>query len=151
MTKQDVLAGQTELALLKKALHFPAPRLDFGTILRDYVSSAIDISDGLCAEIHHLCAASGLGARIALENVPVHPLVQKYQGAEALTWALQGGDDYELCFTVPEAREAAFLEAMSLLSLTGTCIGVMTQAPGVWGIFGEAQTSLRSEGYQHFK
>ncbi len=91
-------------ALLAR-LHRPAPRLALGCALRGIASAAIDISDGLCQDLGHVLEASGVGARIDADLVPLSPALLEVAGdAAARALALSAGDDYELLFTVPPDR-----------------------------------------------
>ncbi len=81
----------------------PHPRVLQGQALRDLASSAIDISDGLISDLRHVLNASECGARIELDELPLsQTLTSNTEADQALRWALTGGEDYELCFTVPE-------------------------------------------------
>lgn len=87
---------------LRQAHLRPQPRITEGQLLwRQGVRAAIDISDGLVADLGHICQMSGVGARIYVEALPVHPLVKAVFGDEAINLALGGGEDYELLFTAP--------------------------------------------------
>ena len=127
----------------------PEPQLKAAAAIGDIASSAVDISDGLLADLAHICRASGVAAEVDLEAVPVAALARELDGARALKLAATGGDDYQLCFTVPQARIAA-LEA---LGLDAVRIGKLVAAEGV----PEVRARLRGErwtpaaaGYQHF-
>ena len=83
----------------------PAPRLALGRALRGIASAAIDVSDGLCQDLGHVLAASGVGARIDADLVPLSPALCEVAGdTAARELALSAGDDYELLFTVPPDR-----------------------------------------------
>lgn len=85
---------------LRQAFRRPYPRVEVGQILVDRgVRAAIDISDGLIADLNHICHKSCVGARIEVDRVPVMPAVKGNFGARALELALSGGEDYELLFT----------------------------------------------------
>ena len=85
---------------LRQAFRRPYPRVEVGQILVDKgVRAAIDISDGLIADLNHICHKSCVGARIEVERVPIAPAVKANFGARALELALSGGEDYELLFT----------------------------------------------------
>ena len=87
-------------AALRKALLRPIPRVLEGRLLvENGVKAAIDISDGLLADLHHICKASRVGARIEADLIPVAPVVKSAFGERALELALTGGEDYELLFT----------------------------------------------------
>jgi len=92
-----------EDSALRQAFLKPYPRLREGAIiLAGGARAAIDISDGLVADLGHICQASLVGAHMELERVPVHPLANRLFGAEALKMALAGGEDYELLFTASD-------------------------------------------------
>lgn len=96
----------------------PTPRVDAGVALARLASAAIDISDGLAADLGHLCEASECGAIVELESLPISDELVAQLGSEgALRAALSGSDDYELCFTV-RAERAGRVEAV--LAGTGT-------------------------------
>lgn len=109
----------------------------------------IDISDGLASEVHHLCQAGGVGARIEAGLLPIH--VQTFRAAERFddqppTYALYGGEDYELLFALPEA------EADKLPEDTYAIVGTVTEAEeGVVLAMPEGEAvPLEASGFQHF-
>lgn len=117
-------------ALLAR-LQRPTPRIAAGLALRGLASACIDVSDGLVADLGHVCAASGVGADIEVEVLPMAPeLAAVFNATSCREFALTGGDDYELCFTVPAAREA---EVAALLADKGgaTRIGRIVADSGV--------------------
>ena len=116
--------------MIKKLLH-PTPRIDLGHALQAFATAAIDISDGLSADLSHICVQSHVGACLDLDSIPVHPLVKKYQPKNALDFALSGGDDYELCFTVPSERLKAMNKAMDFAGLDSYQIGRMEAGSGL--------------------
>jgi thiamine-monophosphate kinase len=92
-------------AALKERFYRPVPRVGAGLALGPLATAAIDVSDGLLADLGHLCKASGCGATIDVERVPLSAeLLSLFPPQEALAHALGGGDDYELCFTAPPSR-----------------------------------------------
>ncbi|MGI2259110.1 thiamine-phosphate kinase [Shewanella sp. GXUN23E] len=92
----------------------PTPRVLAGQCLRGLASSAIDLSDGLMSDIAHVLKASGVGAVIKVENLPLSQAMRDTVSAElALSLALTGGEDYELLFTVPEAQKGALETSLS--------------------------------------
>lgn len=153
-------AAAQAVALLKKhsvpeplmqALLHPKPRVEWRNILQTYATAAIDISDGLLADLNHIATASGLGACLMLDSIPIHPWVQQYQGDHAVEFVLEGGDDYELCFTVSPANEDAMRDALASQGLTAYRIGMMESAKGLRGQKGtQAPILLETKGYQHF-
>lgn len=137
---------------LRRRLERPTPRVELGELLRGVATAAIDLSDGLIADLGHLLAASGCGARIELDRLP---LADQVAGVVASSgdWGLPlaSGDDYELCFTIPPARaaELAVLSAAARCPLTH--IGDIDAQPGLRFVQGKGQpwSSSRS-GYDHF-
>jgi thiamine-monophosphate kinase len=105
-------------AALKERFYRPAPRVGAGLALGPLATAAIDISDGLLADLAHICKASGCGATIDVERVPLSAeLLSLFPPQEALAHALGGGEDYELCFTAPPSRAE---EIEAALESTGT-------------------------------
>jgi thiamine-monophosphate kinase len=87
-------------ALLKEAFLHPIPRIAEGQILvKQGIRAAIDISDGFCSDLRHICKNSRLGARIEVDRIPVQPGLAAVVGDRTLEVALSGGEDYELIFT----------------------------------------------------
>jgi thiamine-monophosphate kinase len=92
-------------AALKERFYRPAARVEAGLALGPLATAAIDVSDGLLADLAHICKASGCGAAIDIERVPLSAeLLSMFPPQEALAHALGGGDDYELLFTAPPSR-----------------------------------------------
>jgi len=111
-------------AALKERFYRPVPRVGAGLALGPLATAAIDVSDGLLADLGHICKASGCGATIDVERVPLSAeLLSLFPPQEALAHALGGGDDYELCFTAPPSRaeeiEAALEAAATPLRRIG--------------------------------
>lgn len=136
--------------MMHKLLH-PKPRLDLTMILRQFATAAIDISDGLSADLNHICTASGVGACINESQLPIHPLLSKYLPTKTVDLALTGGDDYELCFTVPASQSEALMDALQKAGLVCYPIGVMQALPGlrIQKTDGRIE-ALVPQGYQHF-
>src|SRR5439155_298953 len=105
-----VALSAEEFAVCERALLMPSPRVALGERLRGMATAAIDISDGLTGDLGHVLRASGVGAEVKLAAIPRGVAMNRLlAGAErelALRCLLAGGDDYELCFTVPQSREA---------------------------------------------
>jgi len=151
LLEDDTVPVMDKSQLMQALLH-PEPRLEWADMLQAYASAAIDISDGLLADLNHIAHASGLGACLMLDSVPIHPLVKHYQGENALDFAMTGGDDYELCFTVSEASERSLLQALTARGLTAYCIGLMESETGLRGQTNSGiSASLKAKGYLHFR
>lgn len=146
----------------------PEPRLALGRLLAGRASAAIDVSDGLLADLGHICAASGAGAVIETERLPLSPALLEVAGrGRAAELALTGGDDYELCFTLPAdtadeivagirgevvdaapGNGAAALPAHAVPPVSE--IGVMTTEPGIRLRRAGRDVALPAGGYRHF-
>jgi thiamine-monophosphate kinase len=101
LTRELSFDTQTTIAL-RQAFLQPVPRVKEGLVLVDSgVRAGIDISDGFVSDLGHICKASGLGARIQIDLLPVAPAVKAHFGDHAIELALSGGEDYELLFTAP--------------------------------------------------
>ncbi|MEH2919737.1 thiamine-phosphate kinase [Samsonia erythrinae] len=138
-------------ALIKRHLR-PQPRILQGQALRDLASSAIDLSDGLISDLQHILNASECGARINLDAIPQSQWLRDCTDKEqALRWALSGGEDYELCFTVPEINRGALDLALGHLGADYTCIGQIGPASeGLRFFRDDKATELNWKGYDHF-
>lgn len=144
------IAKQDEDELLKKLLH-PEPRVDLMDFLRVYATAAIDISDGLSADLNHICVASGVGACLNEDAIPLHSLLKKYWNGKEVDLVLSGGDDYELCFTVPENQFSSLMSEFKKVNLLCYPIGVIEEASGIRikNANGQFQV-LKPVGYTHF-
>lgn len=130
---------------LLAAYLLPEPRLAAGQALRGLASAAIDVSDGLLADLQHLCDASGLGAALELEALPLAQGLVERLGEGALQAALSGGDDYELLVGLPEGALEAAQRALGALGVPLTVIGRFTATPGIQGVEANGPG-----GWQHF-
>jgi len=117
--------------VLRKRLDFPEPRLELGRYLREFASSCIDISDGLAADLSHILEASGVGAVLRIGHVPLSAEVSAAGPENALKLAMGGGDDYELCFTVPPQHVRHIDEASRATGVRLTHIGDIVDEPGL--------------------
>ncbi|WP_034947416.1 thiamine-phosphate kinase [Erwinia oleae] len=138
-------------ALIKRHLR-PMPRILQGQALRSLASAAIDISDGLISDVQHILRASGCGARINIDALPLSPAMkQHFESEQALRWALAGGEDYELCFTVPEINRGALDVALSHFGVPFTCIGQMApQSEGLTLLQDGKPVDIDLKGFDHF-
>jgi thiamine-monophosphate kinase len=139
------------IAEILPRLHRPMPRIALGQALRGLASAAIDISDGLLADLGHILEATGVGARLELQALPLSAAVQSITGKGDWSLPLAAGDDYELCFTVPPEREADLQEKLAGLDVTVTRIGQIEAEPGLRCLDakGECYTP-HGMGYEHF-
>lgn len=141
-----------ELESCLPALNRPQPRIELGLLIGMTAHSAIDISDGLLADLGHIMQASHVGADIRLGDIPVSPTVRAHFADPLVQrMILAGGDDYELCFTAPARQHGEIAKLTGLLAMPLSCIGRITEAPGlvVRGLEDEV-LQLDSVGYDHF-
>jgi thiamine-monophosphate kinase len=140
-----------ELNAAAERLDRPVPRLEEGFALRDIASSAIDISDGLVADLGHILERSGMGARVELARLPLSVIYRAHLKDVGWDLALANGDDYELCFTVPPANLPA-LEKIKSRFPDMTEIGMIESGSGL-RIF-DADGKLyapKATGHDHFR
>ena len=144
---------QANLAFLMNRLQRPEPRLRCGQILRDYASSAIDISDGLVADLNHILEESHVGAMINVDKLPMSAAVSNSIPInEATSLALTAGDDYELCFTIPPHQRAEMENKLSALACQFTCIGeIIEQQELILQYQDGTKYTGPQKGYEHFK
>ena len=134
-------------------LYEPSPRVALGQALRGLATSAIDISDGLLADLTHICRLSGVGATVELAAVPVSSIGMKHINSDAGRNAiLAGGDDYELCFTAhPNSRES-IEELTNMLGVPITRVGQIRRGKGVSLLGSDGQpVTIDGRGYDHFQ
>ncbi|MCE8018129.1 thiamine-phosphate kinase [Halomonas sp. MCCC 1A17488] len=125
----------------------PTPRLAAGQALRGLARAAIDISDGLLADLEHLLAASGVGAGLEPEALPLADgLVEALGEAAASRAALCGGDDYELLVSLPRSALEEARRRLAAQGLALTAIGTVRGEAGISGVALEG-----SHGWQHFR
>ena len=118
---------------LRGRLDRPTPRIGAGLALRGLASAAIDLSDGLIADLGHILERSAVGARVEVARLPLSAALQQAVPAaeERYRYALGAGDDYELCFTVPAAAQTAVEAVCADLECGCRCIGVIEMQPGL--------------------
>lgn len=141
-------------AFLIDRYRVPRPRVELGPRLAGLARAAVDISDGLVADLGHVCAASGHGATIEAARVPLSPAARAALGADgaASLDVLSGGDDYELLFTADPTTAAALAALAADLALPLTPIGRMTGGEGVAVLdaVGLPVKDIGAGGYRHF-
>ncbi|GAA6170889.1 thiamine-phosphate kinase [Colwellia sp. KU-HH00111] len=136
---------------VQQKLDYPKPRVLMGQSLREYASSAIDISDGLLADLGHICQASNVGANIVLDAIPMSEAMNNSQlFDDAILLALNGGDDYELLFTVSEDNKVAMETALSHAGAAVTCIGQMNATRTISTTLNNKPVSINGSGFEHF-
>lgn len=141
------------LHAVTKRLHRPTPRLLLGQNLISLASSCIDISDGLAADLGHILNASGCGATVDVGKLPVSDAAIALMGGKraARKLAFNGGDDYELCFTVSEESKGALDMALNSCGVSYTCVGQLNGDKGnLTTLYKSQPIELAAKGYQHF-
>lgn len=133
-------------------LHKPVPRVALGLALRGLASACIDVSDGLLADLNHILEASGVGADIAMQQIPLSPLVRQWADQHGdfsapATW----GDDFELVFTLPAQKQASLEAVARKMDIPLTQIGEITTTTGL-RLFTPAgePVNVPQAGYDHF-
>lgn len=151
------LQNKVELApsvqkFLQDRLNHPEPRISTGEKLLGLANSAIDISDGLAADLTHILEASNVGAKLYVDRLPFsYELKQSVSIEQAINLALTAGDDYELCFTIPAAKRSELEKQLSTQSCRITCIGEITSDPSLILLYENGNPYHGSiNGYQHF-
>ncbi len=146
------LAGAAADELIDR-YRLPRPRVSLGRALGGLASAAIDVSDGLVADLGHVCAASGVAARIDRARLPLGPAARAAIAAipETASAVLSGGDDYELLFTGPPAAAAEISAAAARADVPVAEIGSIVDGHGVKVIAEDGrEIELTSTGYRHF-
>ena len=148
----DHLTFEAETTAHLKNAHFrPVPRASEGiTLARQGVAAALDVSDGLLADLGKLCDASGVGAVVYSALVPVDSYLKAAYPADCLTLALGGGEDYELLFAAPSATMD---RAVSALDVPVTVIGEIVEGPPRVRVLAEdgQEMPMQRGGWDHFR
>eukprot|EP00903_Cladosiphon_okamuranus_P004273 g4271.t1 len=136
---------------LSQRYWLPEPRVEFAQRAASLIHAACDISDGLVADLGHICKASGLGAEIKTAALPLSEAIQRYSGESAMQKALVGGDDYELCMAVPPQHLGALTEISEELGVPVTVVGMFQEGESVSCVDEQGQQLMMAHsGYQHF-
>lgn len=151
----ETLMGKPEMGTLSEGaaarLHRPQPRMALGHALRGIASAAIDVSDGLLGDLAHILHRSGAGAVVEADAVPVGAALAAHPRPRQREFALNGGDDYELCFTAPADRHQAVLAAAAKAGVPVACIGRIVHGGGLQLVDGSGQPlDLPSRSFDHF-
>jgi len=138
---------------LRKALLLPQPRIaEGGLLVGEGVRTAIDVSDGLLADLAHICHSSAVSAKVRVDRIPVHPaLMGNFPPEKVLELALSGGEDYELLFTADaETMEKVRVAATSPVSVIGR---IEEGEAGVVRLIDINENPVRmpKAGWEHFK
>ena len=153
----DIVQGRQQVKshckdFLINRLNYPSPRLLAGTGLRRVANACIDISDGLIGDLKHILHASGCGARVMLEKLPLSIAMREAVETDlAYRYALTSGDDYELLFTVSEENRGNLETSLSNLNVSATCIGQLNGHKNKLDLVLNGESySLEDKPYEHF-
>lgn len=139
------------LTKVNQRLNYPKPRVLAGQTLREYATSAIDLSDGLMSDLTHICQASNVGVNLVLDDLPVSEVLMEALGQEeAYEVALKGGDDYELLFTVAEEHKVGMETTLSNAGMKVTCIGQLNATGKITTTLNNKAIQLNVSGFEHF-
>jgi thiamine-monophosphate kinase len=129
----------------------PEPRVAFGRKLRGLASAALDVSDGLIADLGHLADVSKVHIAVDAARVPLSPDLRRAWGRDAVLRAVAAGDDYEIAFTAPASRRAAIHRAAAATKTQVTEIGFVMKGRGVALLGADGKPiQLAKKGWQHF-
>ncbi|QSX78574.1 thiamine-phosphate kinase [Agrilutibacter solisilvae] len=145
-------SGAQVAAPLRLRLDRPTPRVDLGQTLVGVATSAIDISDGLMADLGHICRASRVGARIDVSALPLsNALRDRFDVAWRHSLQATGGDDYELCFTAPHSARSQLASVAEACAVPLTMIGTIVEGTSVRAHMGDGSPWMpTTTGYVHF-
>lgn len=151
----ELLETNRQHPYLLQRLNRPQPRLEFAKALNGHCRCAIDVSDGLIADLSHITEMSGCGAELYLEAIPLSEAYRNCCEAntvvEKLTKALTGGDDYELCITVSSEKIQYVTKIAAQLDVNCVVLGKITTEPGIRCIDENGQlVAISATGYKHF-
>jgi thiamine-monophosphate kinase len=165
LLQQKITASDELSDYLVSRFYSPIPQIALGQAIAPFTHSAIDISDGLLADAQHIADASQVSLTIDVDRLPIHPLlhdamqkgVSGYERDALLRWALTGGDDYQLLFTVSESQLSAVNALIEDKLVHATEIGKVLAANTdelytvQCALNGAPYTlSTHHRGYQHF-
>jgi thiamine-monophosphate kinase len=134
----------------------PSPRVLAGQALAEsgLVSTMIDISDGVLADFGHIAEQSCVGGLIHIERLPLSINFKSLASglaADPYLLALSGGEDYELCFTAPQANRGKIVDCMKKCGIAVTPVGIVTNPPMVQAVHEDGSPyETKTEGFNHF-
>jgi len=148
IVQQRLVLPTAAAAFCVQRLNYPTPRVALGQCLRGLASACMDISDGLLADLGHILTASGVGARLQHTAIPVSAALQPLALAQRLDFALRGGDDYELLFTLPKQHLDEVQQVANKYHIQVTVIGEVDD--NQTGLSVDYTFSDKRQGYEHF-
>ena len=126
----EITLPESDLKQIEHRMHNPTPRVELGMTIRELASAALDISDGLLGDLHHILKQSQVSAKVFLDQIPKSETLQKQSEDIQNQFAASGGDDYEICFTAPTEKRDVIDEISTALNLPLTRIGSIAEKVG---------------------
>jgi thiamine-monophosphate kinase len=151
--RNELTLDDASLEQAAERMHAPTPRVALGRALagKRLAHAALDISDGLVGDIGHILAASGVGATLELDKLPAGPALARQDRALRRRFTAAGGDDYELCFTAPQAHRDAIVKAGEETGTALSRVGQIEQQAGLRLVDGGGSLlDLGLTGWDHF-
>ncbi|WP_299202181.1 thiamine-phosphate kinase [uncultured Amphritea sp.] len=140
-----------QVPYLQHRFYCPEPRISTALLIAEFATAAIDISDGLLADLNHILVASQVGVMLNPAELPISQELYHWVGEkQSRQWALTGGEDFELCFTVPALLEPTLAWALHDHSVAVTCIGQISATPGILLAEDGKVWPVTPQGYNHF-
>jgi thiamine-monophosphate kinase len=133
----DIIQGKQSIGneyktFFLNSLNRPEVSVEAGLRIRNIANSAIDVSDGLVADLGHILEASHVGAEVEVEEIPLSVAMQQcVDETTAWNYALTSGDDYKLCFTASEKKHELILSTLKEINIPVSCIGKIKQEAGL--------------------
>ncbi len=130
----------------------PLARVEVGREIRNIATSCIDVSDGFLQDLSHILRMSGVGADVFLEKIPISEAYEKYIGksVDKLFYALNGGEDYELIFTIPREFEREVLDIAKKLNVRITNVGEIISEKKIQTFYQGKLVEINPRGWRHF-
>ncbi|THB69298.1 MAG: thiamine-phosphate kinase [Gammaproteobacteria bacterium] len=154
--QKKISLNQSEFEYFTDRLNKPYPQQKISQEIRQYINSAIDISDGLSSDLSHIVKHSSakkgvpLGAKLFADKIPLPKVSRNLSSDYLLGKALNGGDDYQLCFTAGVANISKLQAVSEQTGVAITAIGEITNSGQIVLIQDDKEISLIAKGYDHF-
>ena len=158
--RHEITLPESDLKQIEHRMHNPTPRVELGMKIRELASAALDISDGLLGDLHHILKQSQVSAEVFLDQLPKSEILQKQSEDIQNQFAASGGDDYEICFTAPTEKRDVIDEISIALNLPLTRIGSITEKVGAaeklslfnknGGLLDETKSAALLKSFDHF-
>ena len=158
--RHEITLPESDLKQIEHRMHNPTPRVELGMTIRELASAALDVSDGLLGDLHHILKQSQVSAKVFLDQIPKSETLQKQSEDIQNQFAASGGDDYEICFTAPTEKRDVIDEISIALNLPLTRIGSITEKVGAaeklslfnknGGLLDETKSAALLKSFDHF-